>query len=203
DPAHYDPAASWAGAIADVGGSRAAALGALAAACEDGPIREPEHLLAHRLVATVTDGADPPATAAAMTEAREHFTAVKQAGKVWAAAPDEPLAVELEPWLTQGRTEAVAALAALGLLDHLRGESPEADTALLHVFAVVFAWDAARAGNRTVFGPRFAVYPAVVQLADGSAGLDIGLAVSEDRNAVDHLCRHALDAYGRWAAQRG
>ena len=196
DPARYDPAESWARAITEVGGTHAAPLGAIAAACEDGPLHAPEELQAHRIVTAIaagTDGGDD----AALAAARDHFTAVKQAAKAWADAPDDPLGCELEPWLRQGRAEAAAALAAVGLLEHLASAEPETDASLLHVFAVVFAWNAARAGDRTVFGPRFAVYPAVVQLADGSAGLDVGLAVSENRNAVDRLCRLALDAYRR------
>jgi hypothetical protein len=163
----------------------------------------PEDLLAHRLVGSVADTTDASRTQSAIAAAREHFTAVKQAAKAWAAVPDDPLGAELEPWLTQGRAEAAAALAALGLVEHLQTEHPDADAALLHVFAVLFAWNAARAGDRSVFGPRFAVYPAVVQLADGRAGLDVELAVSEDRNAVDRLCRVALDAYRRWAELPG
>lgn len=196
DPAGYDPAESWSRAIADVGGPRAAALGAVAAACEDSPLRPPEKLLAHRLVDALAAGAG---DADAVAAARDHFTAVKKSAKAWADSPDDPLAGELEPWLMQGRAESAAALAALGLLEHLALAEPDADAALLHAFAIVFAWNAARAGDKTVFGPRFAVYPAVVQLADGRAGLDVDLAVSEDRNAVDRLCRLALDAYRRWA----
>jgi hypothetical protein len=51
-----------------------------------------------------------------------------------------------------------------------------------------------------VFGPRFAVYPAVVQLGDGRPGLDVDLALVEDANAIDALCRLALDRYREWTA---
>jgi hypothetical protein len=198
DPAGYDPQESWARAIADVGGPRASALDGLAAACEDGPVCVPERLLAHRLVTAITAAAGVPRRSA-VAAARDHFNAVKQAAKAWAAVPDDALGAELGPWLNQGRAEAAAALAALGLLEHLESAEPSVDAALLHVFAVVFGWDAARAGDRTVFGPRFGVYPAVVQLAGGHPGLDVDLAVREDRNAVDRLCRLALDDYRRWA----
>ncbi|HEY4398868.1 MAG TPA: hypothetical protein VGO28_14485, partial [Acidimicrobiia bacterium] len=47
--------------------------------------------------------------------------------------------------------------------------------------------------------PRFAIYPAVVQLADGRPGLDVDLAVVEDQSAIDRLCRVALARYQVWA----
>jgi hypothetical protein len=74
---------------------------------------------------------------------------------------------------------------------------------MLHVFGVLFTWEAARAGDRVVCGPRFAVHPAVVQLPDGRPAVDLGLAVREDANAVDRLCRHALAAYAAWCAAAG
>jgi hyaluronoglucosaminidase len=201
DPERYDPATAWTRAVADVGGARASALGTLAAACADGPLDPPEHLQAHRLVGDVVADGEAPR---AVERAREHFGAVKAASRAWSDVPGDPLAIELEPWLVQSRREARAALAALDLLDHLGGPTTtDADAALLHAFAVVFAWNAARAGNRNVFGPRFAIYPAVVQLADGRAGLDVDLAVVEDRNAVDRVCRHALATYRAWTGTLG
>ncbi len=196
DPAGYESERSWERALADVGGSRASALAALAAACADGPLMAPEGLEAHRLVATVADaaGADPDE---ALASARAHFTAVRGAARAWADAPDA-LGAELAPWLEQARVEAKAALAALALLEHLGREPSDAASAVLHAFAVVFAWNAARTTDRVVFGPRFAISPAVIQLRDGQPGLDIDLAITEDRNAVDRLCRLALDAYRRW-----
>ena len=58
-----------------------------------------------------------------------------------------------------------------------------------------------RAGDHVVCGPRFAIHPAVVQLADGRQAVDVGLAVHEDANAVDRLCRLALAAYDAWTRQ--
>ena len=202
DPASYDPAASWTRAVTEIGGERAAALGAVAAACADGPLDPPEELEAHRIASDVADRRDPPGTAIAA--AREHFGAVKAASRAWSDAPDDPLGAELEPWLVQGRRESAAALAALDLLEQLdvRGVV-DGEQALLHAFGVIFRWDAARAGDRKVFGPRFAIYPAIVQLADGRTGLDVELAVTEDRNAVDRLCRHALDVYREWTGTLG
>jgi hypothetical protein len=70
---------------------------------------------------------------------------------------------------------------------------------MIHAFALVFSWTAARRSKHVVFGPRFAFYPAVVQLADGSPGLDVDLAVVERQSAIDRLCRVALDRYQAWS----
>jgi hypothetical protein len=67
-----------------------------------------------------------------------------------------------------------------------------------HAFVVLFVWGAARADERIVYGPRFVVYTPVIQLADGSPGLDAAAAVREDANAVDRLCRLALRTYDEW-----
>jgi len=76
---------------------------------------------------------------------------------------------------------------------------PDAEPAMVHAFATVFSWTAARRRKHVVFGPRFAFYPAVVQLADGRPGLDVDLAVVEDQSAIDRLCRFALARYQVWA----
>jgi hypothetical protein len=49
-----------------------------------------------------------------------------------------------------------------------------------------------------VFGPRFAIYPAVVQTDRGRPAVDVSLALLEDANVVDRLCRIALREYERW-----
>ena len=54
-----------------------------------------------------------------------------------------------------------------------------------------------------MFGPRFALYTPVVQLAGGLPGLDVQLAVREDENAIDALCRLALRAYQDWCPDAG
>ena len=51
-----------------------------------------------------------------------------------------------------------------------------------------------------MFGPRFAVYPAVVQLSGGAPASTSGSRVREDANAIDRLCRLALSAYDAWSA---
>jgi hyaluronoglucosaminidase len=211
-PDRYDPEASWAAALTAVGGSHEPALRALASACADGPLLPAEQLEAHALVTAVEDDADGPDWPDAVAAAREHLAAVRSARRAWADTPDDPLGAEIEPWLARAAVEADAGLAALRLLQHVRpvarrGEDghgkaaiPDADAALLHAFAVLLAWSVARHGERVVFGPRFAVYPAVVQLGDdGRPGLDVELALVEGQSAIDRLCRLALDRYQAWA----
>ncbi len=111
------------------------------------------------------------------------------------------------------RAQAEAGLAALRLLQQVRPVAtvrdagagtagrvvgPDPETAMQHAFVVLFLWGAARADEKVVYGPRFVVYTPVIQLADGSPGLDAAAAVREDANAIDHLCRLALATYDVW-----
>jgi hyaluronoglucosaminidase len=210
-PEKYDPEASWSRAIAAVGKSRAPALRAIAAACADGPLLAPEHLEAHALVAELIDAVGGAGWPVALCALRDHFTAAQDARDAWADAGDDPLGGELEPWLAAMATEAEAGLAALRLIQQTypnarvsrdgigKAVAPDAELAMIHAFAVVLSWSAARRRTRVVFGPRFAVYPAVIQLDDGRPGLDVDLAVVEGRSAIDRLCRFALARYQVWA----
>jgi hyaluronoglucosaminidase len=216
EPRRYDAEASWSAAITAVGGSRAAALRALASACADGPLLPAQHLEAHALVTAVSETTDSPDWPDDVSALRDHFAAVQGAQSAWADAGDDPLGEELDPWLARARVEADAGLAALRLLQQVRpvarrradghGKAalPDAEMAMLHAFAVLFSWSAARRGERVVFGPRFAVYPAVVQLAGedgGRPGLDVDVALVEGQSAIDRICRLALDQYRSWAQQ--
>ncbi len=214
EPRQYDPEASWSRAIAAVGRSRAPALQALAAACADGPLLPPVHLEAHALVTALVNAAAGPDWPDAVSALRDHLTAVQDAGRAWADAPDDPLGVELEPWLDTAATEAEAGLAALRLVQQTypvartsrdgngKAFRPDAELAMVHAFAAVFSWSVARRGDHVVFGPRFAFYPAVVQLGDGRPGLDVDLAVVEGQSAIDRLCRFALARYQAWAQRQ-
>jgi hypothetical protein len=104
-------------------------------------------------------------------------------------------------------------LAALRLLQQIRpvasraedgtgrAAAPDAEAAMIHCFALLFAWNVARdATDAVVLGPRFAMHPAVIQLPDGRPAVDVGLALREDQSVVDRLCRLALDHYERWVA---
>jgi len=207
DPSGYDPTVAWARALDDVGGPRAAALGALARACADGPLAPPGHLALHELVGALERDAHDPGWADGVVAVRDELTLLRGAAGAYAEAPDDPLAGELAPWLEQAAREADAGLAALRLLQATRpvavrdadgsgrAAKPEAEAAMIHAFGALFAWSSARQGHRVVGGPRFAAYAAVVQLPSGGPALDVDLALREDDSAIDRLCRCTLREY--------
>jgi hyaluronoglucosaminidase len=186
DPDNYAEHTAWETAIADVGGSRATPLRALAHACGDSPLHRPADLELARLVAD-----------AAFDEIETVLRAARELPDVFTADGDA-LAVEVAPWAAAAGTEAEAGLAALRLIKHVLTPEPDAERAMHQAFALLYSWSVARTNTRVVFGPRFALYTPVVQLADGRPALDVGLAVREDENAVDALCRLALATYQDW-----
>jgi hyaluronoglucosaminidase len=213
-PDRYDPEASWSAALGAVGGSRVSGLRALATACADGPLLPAEQLETNALAAALDDGADHRGWPEAVSALRDHLHAVRSAHRAWADAPDDSLGAEIRPWLDQAAAEAEAGLASLRLLQHIRpvarrdhdghgkAAAPGAEDAMLHAFALLFSWMAARDGRPIVFGPRFSVYPAVVQLSgDARPGLDLDLGLVEDQSAIDRLCRLVLGRYRAWAQQ--
>ncbi len=181
-------------AVADVGGAKAGPLMALARACASSPIWTPDRIPAASLVHAL----DLDALEAELTAARDLAVAFPAEGA-------EPLAHEVAPWAEAASREARLGLAAVALLRALGDAVGDARRGvaepLLHsAFLVLFLWGDARGRtDRIVYGPRFAVHPAIVPLADGGPGLDVGLALTEDANAIDHLCRIALTAYDQWA----
>lgn len=207
DPSGYDPAAAWARALDDVGGPRAAALGALARACADGPLAAPGDLALHELVEHLEHDAHDPGWADTVVATREELVVLRDAAAAYAGVDDDPLADELRPWLEQATREAEAGLAALRLLQATRpvaqrdedgrgrGAAPDAEAAMIHAFGALFAWSGARRGRVVVGGPRFATYAAIVQLPTGEPALDVDLALREDGSAIDRLCRFALREY--------
>jgi len=70
--------------------------------------------------------------------------------------------------------------------------------AMQTAFVLLFLWKGARADENVVYGPRFAIYTPVVQMADGAPALDAAAAVRENANAIDALCRLALSTYDTW-----
>jgi len=209
DPGTYQECEAWERAIEDAGGANAKSLRALARACCDGPLAEPAMLPAAPLVDAVDATTDGPDWAAPVTAVRNELLALRDAARTWDATTD-PLAEEVAPWLEQARREADAGLAALRLLqqthlvgavdsaDRPGGLGPDPESAMIHAFALLFAWSAARdAPPRVVLGPRFALHPAVVQRSDGAPALDVGLALREDASLVDRLARVALARYSR------
>ena len=210
-PEDYDPHTSWSLAIAAVGKSRAPALGAIAEACADGPVHAPEHLETHALTTALVEAVGEPGWPDAVCALRDHLNGALEASRAWGDAVDDPLGAELAPWLADTASEAEAGLAALRLIQQTypvgrvsrdgdgKAAAPDAELAMIHAFAVVFSWTTARRSEHVVFGPRFAFYPAVVQLDDGSPGLDVDLAVVEGQSAIDRLCRIALARYQAWS----
>jgi hypothetical protein len=196
DPTGYSETDAWDRAIGDVGGSHAAHLRAMARACCDGPLAEPQELPARALVDELARApADPDAIGALRSELDD----LRAAADDW---DDDPLGEELAPWREQARREADAGIAALRLLE-LLGDAEsgaaglrDAERLMIHSFVLLFAWSAARdAPPRVVLGPRFVMHPAVVQLPDGTPALDVALAVREDQSAIDRLARLALRTY--------
>ena len=216
DPDPYDEDASWRRAVAAIGGARSDALLAIARACSDGPLARPEELPLHDLVVTLADELEGPGWPSPLQRVRDELSAVSSASGAWRDAPDDPLGHELGPWLRQAAREAEAGLAALRLLQQVRpiaaldghgsgrAAAPDAELALTQCFTLLFMWTAAReASHEIVFGPRFGLHAAIVQLDDGRPALDIALAVREDASIIDRLARLALEHYERWTLGSG
>ena len=76
---------------------------------------------------------------------------------------------------------------------------PDPEPAMHHAFALTYTWMAARADEHVVYGPRFVVYSAVVQLPNGAGpALDVSASLRENANVIDRLCRLALAFYEGW-----
>ena len=128
-----------------------------------------------------------------------------------AFTPGDELGDELAPWAAAASAHATAGLAALRLIQQSgpiavdgpdgaeRVLPPDPEPAMHHAFALTYTWLAARADEHVVFGPRFVVYSAVVQLPDGAGpALDVSASLREDANVIDRLCRLALGFYEGW-----
>jgi hyaluronoglucosaminidase len=207
-PDTYEPALAWEHAIADAGGDHAEQLRVLAHACADSPLHAPEQSKLMQLVGELRGAIDGPEW---MAPVAALATWLRAARALPDAFGDSPLATEVAPWVEAARVEAEAGLAALRLLQQIRpvvsidgdggrAAAPDAERAMEHAFVMLFCWKAARGNQYVVFGPRFAIYTPVVQLAGGQRGMDVSLALREDQNAIDRLCRLALRAYGDWTS---
>jgi hyaluronoglucosaminidase len=210
DPDGYDAPTAWARACADLGGASSDALSVLARACADGPLIEPGNLALTALVDRLEGSLDGPG----WTDAAAPLAAELRAAQALPATfADDELGTELAPWAAAAAAHAAAGLAALRLIQQVwpvaraAGDpirSPDPDTAMHQAFVVTYTWMAARADEHTVFGPRFAVYSAIVQLPDGTGpALDVSASVRENANVVDRLCRLALTTYEAWRRAPG
>jgi len=205
DPDAYDASQSWAAACADVGGDRAVPLAVLARACADGPLIEPGGLELTRMVDRLEDALRGPGWVDAATPLAEELRAARA---LPSALGDDP---ELAPWAVAASAHATAGLAALRLIQQAtplaaagadggtRVIPPEPEAAMQHAFALTYTWLGARADEHVVYGPRFAVYSAIVQLPDGvGPALDVRASLRENANVIDRLCRLALEYYEAW-----
>jgi hyaluronoglucosaminidase len=208
DPDAYDAPAAWARALHDVGGDRSAPLSALARACADGPLIEPGRLELSRLVDDLEAALDGPAWVDAATVVAAELRAARELPKDLAnGGPGD----ELAPWAAAAAANASAGLAALRLIQQANSIlvaapdgtptvlPPDPEPAMHHAFALTYTWMAARADEHVVFGPRFVVYSAVVQLPNGAGpALDVSASLRENANVIDRLCRVALAFYEGW-----
>ncbi len=213
-PDDYEPDVAWSRALATADDD---SFGALVAACADGPMRSPNLLALHQLVDALDDEIGAPGWVAALDALAGHLrTARRAADELLARAEHgEALAIEVAPWAQCLRDEAAAGLSAAKLLQHCRpvaavddaagiptgcAKGPDPNSVLADAFALLFTWGAARRSEHVVFGPRFAIYPAIVAVdgMPGTAALDGRAAVVEDANAIDKLCRLALAVADDW-----
>jgi hyaluronoglucosaminidase len=208
DPDGYDADTSWERAIDDVGGERASALRVLAHACADSPIAAPDELDLAQRVDELEGELDGPGWIGAVAALADELKAARALPETFPAGGD-PFASELAPWALGARIEAEAGLAALRLIQAARpiatvgdevgrAAAPDPEPAMHAAFFVLYVWTSARADEKVVYGPRFAIYTPVIQMSDGAPALDAAAAVREDANAIDRLCRLALAMYDDW-----
>jgi hyaluronoglucosaminidase len=208
-PSDYEPDASVAAAVAATDPERSEPLETLVAVCGDSPLSDPRASAMALAIDRIERTIGAPHWPVAVRDAAARLRAARALPGSFPPDGDD-LSVEVAPWAEAARVEAQAGLAALKVLQQLRpvaaidGErgraaAPDPERAMEHVFFMLYQWSAARANERIAFGPRFATYPAVVQLAGGRPGLDVDLAVRDDANAIDRLCRRALAAYDEWS----
>lgn len=210
DPDGYDAPAAWARAIADVGGARAAPLAVLARACADGPLAGTSTLDLSQRVDRLERALAGPDWEAAVADVAGELRAARALPDDLAPGPDDELGAEIAAWAVSARAEAAAGLAALKLVRLVRAvrdadaagvaaaAEPDAEAAMHQAFVLIYMWMAARADEHVVYGPRFSIYTAVVQLADGRPALDVGGSLREDASVIDRLCRLALADYEAW-----
>src|SRR4051794_30081158 len=170
-PDEYDADDAWTRAIADVGGHNAEPLAVLGRACYDSPIASPDDLHLAQRVDELEDELDGPGWIGAVAAVADELRAARALPEQFSPGED-PLASELAPWAFGARIEAQAGLAALRLIQQSRpvatlGEprgrvaAPDPEPAMHMAFTVLYVWSGARADEKVVYGPRFAIYTPV------------------------------------------
>ncbi len=168
-----------------------------------------------RVFAEACDGAVPQALVRDLVDAGADWPASGAAVAEWLQAAEAcaapGLEEEAETWLDQVRREARVALAAVRLVqctrpllaidDRGQGRvaAPDQETGLLHAGMVWLKWPRLSRSGASVLGVRRGFRPQLAQAADGRWAY-LPTALLEDQNAVDALCRFALDGLAGVAA---
>jgi hypothetical protein len=112
------------------------------------------------------------------------------------------LEADCQGWIDQVRTEAAVALEAVSLVESALRDDPDGHVGLDDVsrtFVLGYRWKALQGAQLSVMGPRLGFRPVLGQAGDGSWAVRRS-SVIEGTNAVDALCRLAIDAIS-WRAE--
>jgi hypothetical protein len=165
--------------------------------------------LGWRVFAEATDGAVPRALVQALaTSTRDAWVEYAHPLAEWlqAAATCAAPGIEDEAgaWIDQVHLEASVGLDAVRLVQatrpvvrvdgdgHGRAAAPDSERALQFAGALWYGWPALRRSGVSVMGVRLGFRPELGQRADGRWAYRAG-SLLEDQNAIDELCRYALD----------
>jgi beta-N-acetylglucosaminidase len=160
-----------------------------ASTCYDGPPNPPETSPIHVLVDSIVN-LRAPLSAQERDALQQELLLTKTAAKKITAS-ETPFAVEVAPWAQRIAIESRAGLAALRVLDLCAQDPPPILDLMGAIFAMAFHWTQARRSEHVVFGPRFAIYPAIVMHTSGQPSFSAHDGILENRNAIDALCRFA------------
>ena len=160
-----------------------------ASACYDGPPNPPEASPTHIFVEAIIN--EPLSTGATTRDALQQELLLTKTAAKKITASETPFASEVSPWAQCVAIESRAGLAALSVLDLCAQDPPPVLDLMGAMFAMAFHWANARSSEHVVFGPRFAIYPAIVMHTSGQPMFSARDGILEDRNAIDALCRFA------------
>ncbi len=182
-PSSYDADAEFAAACSDD------QTLLFATACYDGPPNPPATSPFHALIDSIL--AAPTATTASQRDQlHQELLLTKTAAKKLIASHSD-FATEVAQWAECVVVECRAGLSALKVLDLCAQDPPPVLDEMGAMFTMAFHWSEARRSEHVVFGPRFAIYPAVVMHTSGQPAFNADAGIIEDCNAIDALCRFA------------